>query len=211
MSNTPANLAANEKKAARKISLDGFRGLLIVALVLWIISLVLPVTSGARGIEVLLFTPAGGTDATIAEFVHTLVVALGVGLFNVLLLITRRTLFSWLAWLLSGIGLFYSVFALWMRQTQDTDNVSGVGMYLSVGAVILAVVALSSVILRRDPEQARIAEERASSDNLDEVGEAQRAARGSSPDTRQEDNALLIDDRRARAAERHRRRPGTEG
>lgn len=211
MSNTPANLAANEKKAARKISLSGFSGLLIGALVLWIISLALPVTSGARGIEVLLFTPTGDTNATIAEFIHALVVFLGVGLFNGLLLITRRTLFSWLAWLFSGIGLFYSVFALWMRQTQDTDNVSGIGMYLSVGAVILAVIALSSVILRRDPEQTRIAQERASNDNLDAVGEAQRAARRTNPDASQEDNALLIDDRRARAAERHRRRPGTEG
>lgn len=203
MSNTPAELANTEKKAARKISLSGFRGLLIGALVLWVVSLALPVTSGARGIEVLLLTPTGGTDATIAEFVHSVVVFLGVGLFNGLLLLTRRTIFSWLGWFFTGIGLFYSVFALWMRQTQDTDNVSGIGMYVSVAAVILTVIALSSIILRRDPEQTRIARERAANDNLDEVGQAQRSAMESKQSFAGEDNPLLIDDRRARAAERH--------
>lgn len=203
MSDTPAELAKTEKKAARKISLSGFRGMLIGALVLWVVSLALPVTSGARGIEVLVLTPTGGTDATIAEFVHSVVVFLGVGLFNALLLITKRTLFSWLAWLFTGIGLFYSLFALWMRQTQDTDNVSGTGMYLSVAAVVLAVFALSSIILRRDPEQTRIAQERAAHDNLDEVGQVQRAAMESRQSPSGEDNPLLIDDRRARAAKRH--------
>lgn len=203
MSNTPAELANTEKRAARKISLHGFRGMLIGALVLWAVSLALPVTSGARGIEVLLLTPTGGTDATLAEFVHSVVVFLGVGLFNALLLLTKRTIFSWLGWFFTGVGLFYSMFALWMRQTQDTDNISGIGMYVSVAAVILAVIALSSIILRRDPEQTRIAQERAANDNLDEVGEAQRSAMESKRNFAGEDNPLLIDDRRARAAKRH--------
>ncbi|MGD7001066.1 hypothetical protein [Corynebacterium halotolerans] len=206
----PEELARVEKKAARRISLGNHAGLLIGALALWLVSLALPVTSEARGFEVLVLTLPGETGATLAEFIHSVLVFLGVGLFNLLLLITRRTIFSWLAWLFTGIGLFYSLFALWMRQTQSNENMVGIGLYVSILAVLLATYALSSVILRRDPDQVSIAEERASSDNLDAVGRAQRAATSARAEA-DEVNPLLVDDRRSRAAERYRnRRPGPD-
>lgn len=204
---SPAQLARAEKKAARRVNLEGYSGLLIGALLLYAVALFLPVTPQARGYEVLLFTLSTDqeTAATLAEFVHAVLLFLGVGLFNLLVLLTRRTVFSWLAWMFTTVGLVYSVFALWMRQTQNTENTSGIGMYLSILAVALACYAFCCVSLRRDPEQAALAEARANSDNLDEVGHAQRAAMVHQQNTSYENNPLFDDDRRARAAERHRR------
>lgn len=203
--NGAAELARQEKTLSRRVSLGRFRVLLIAAFVLFLVSLALPFTEGARGFDVLLFTESStAAGVTLAERVFTILMTLGVGLGNAVLLLTRRTWVSHAAWIITGIGLFYSVFALWMQQTQPGGGTSGIGMYFGVAAVILATIGLSSIILRRDPAQAKVAAQRAQSDNLDEVGYAQRDAMVTRQATSYEDNPLFVDDRRARANQRHR-------
>ena len=77
------------------------------------------------------------------------------------------------------------------------------GFLLQVLAVIITTYALSVMILRRSDEQKAIAQQRAASEDLDEVGYAQRAALVSQQQNTPETNPLLVDDRRKRAAERH--------
>ena len=55
------------------------------------------------------------------------------------------------------------------------------------------------LMLSRNASQTALARERAESQGKDEVAMAQRAA------TKYQDNPLLIDDRRSRAAQRHNR------
>lgn len=201
----PAELARKEKILARRVTLGKLRFLLIAAFVLFLAALVLPFTEGARGFDVLLFTEVStAAGVTLAERVFVILMSLGVGLGNAVLLLTRRTWVSHAAWIVTGIGLFYSVFALWMQQTQPGGGSSGIGMYVGAASVILGTIGLSGIILRRDPAQAAVAEQRAQSDNLDEVGYAQRDAMVTRQVTSYEDNPLFVDDRRARASERHR-------
>lgn len=205
------DLAREEKQAARTMTLGNHRWALLVALVLYLAYLVLPHAGSVLGFQVLLRMDAA-TEAgiKITEYIYAILLFLGLGVFTTLTVITRRTVFGLIAWMFSTVGLFYSVFALWLRQTRpvsEAENVTGIGLWLSIIAVALAVVAYSMVALRRDPRQKRIAEERARGENLDEVGFAQREARVSEQNTSYEANPLFADDRRRRAAERH-RRPG---
>lgn len=201
------SLAQAEKKAARRMSLTGYRWALIAAVAIWIGYLILPHARGVSGFEVTFFLP-GSRDAGIkvTEYVYAVLIGLGIGVFTTLVLITKRTAYGLIAWMLTTVGLFYSVFALWLRQTRPSsgDGVDmSIGMYLSIVGVACAVFTYSMVALRRSPEQRKIAEDRAASDNLDEVGRAQRELLEAERD-RVGENPLLVDDRRQRAAERHR-------
>lgn len=197
-------LAEAERKAAGRISLKGYRGFLIGGLVLYLVSLVLPFKSGVLGFQALLFLD---DSLTIAESVLAVATFLSLGLGNSLLLLTRRTWISWAAWFFTGVSLFVSLFALWMRGTQSVDSGTGIGVYLSVFGVFLLTYALSCVILRRDPEQARLAELRAANTDEDLIARTQREAMITQQrDHDPADNPLLQDDRRSLAAERHRNR-----
>ncbi|AIT61297.1 Rv2732c family membrane protein [Corynebacterium doosanense] len=201
------NLAGAEKHAARRMSLDGQQWTLIAAVIIWLAYLVLPHAGGVSGFEVTFARPAAAeAGIKITEYVYAILIGLGIGVLTTLTLITRRAVFGLTAWMLVTVGLFYAVFALWLRQTRSSadDGVNmGVGMYLSILGVLLAVVAYSMVALRRDPEQSHIAEERARREELDEVGLTQRAVMEQERRS-MEGNPLLIDDRRRRAAQRHR-------
>lgn len=197
-------LAEAERKAAGRISLKGYQGFLIGGLVLYLVSLVMPFKSGVLGFQALLFLD---DSLTIAESVLAVATFLSLGLGNSLLLLTRRTWISWVSWFFTGVSLFVSLFALWMRGTQSSDNSTGIGVYLSVFGVFLLTYALSCVILRRDPEQARLAELRAATIEEDLIARTQREAMTTQqPHRDPADNPLLQDDRRSLAAERHRNR-----
>lgn len=201
------NLAQTEKHAARTMSLDGQRWTLIAAVILWIAYLVLPHASGVSGFEVTFALPGARENGIkITEYVYAVLIGLGIGVFTTLVLVTKRAAFGLIGWMLSTVGLFYSVFAVWLRQTRPAsgDGVDlAVGMYLSILGVALTVFAYSMIALRRSPEQQSIAEARAASDDLDEVGRTQRELLEAER-KHVEENPLLIDDRRQRAAERHR-------
>lgn len=205
------NLAHEEKKAARRMSLAGHTWALVAAVVIWLAYLVLPHANGVSGAEVTFFLPSSReAGIKVTEYVYAVLIGLGIGVFTTLVLLTKRTVFGLIAWMLSTVGLFYSVFALWLRQTRPTANDGvdmSVGMYVSIVGVALAVYAYSMVALRRSPEQRQIAEARAASDNLDEVGRAQRDLLDAQRD-QVEANPLLVDDRRRKAVERHRRQEG---
>ncbi|HKM25753.1 MAG TPA: hypothetical protein VJY40_08960, partial [Corynebacterium sp.] len=118
-----------------------------------------------------------------------------------LTLLTRRLFVAIPAWMITTVGTAYSLFALWLRQTRanaDDGVEMNLGFWISLLALVLAFLAYAMTMFRRNPEQEKLARDRASSDNLDEVGRMQQQA-NISP----EENPLLIDDRRSRASERH--------
>lgn len=203
---TNRDLAEAEKKAASGMTLGPYLWWLVVALVLYVVYLVVPHAGHVLGFQVTFRLPAA-VDAgiKITEYVFAWLMLGGLGIFTTLTVLTRRAAFGLIAWMLVTVGVFYSLFAMWLRMTRSSadDGVNlGVGMAVAVVAVVIAEIAYAMVALRRNPEQARIAEERARHANLDEVGYAQREAR-TGGDAPAEANSLLVDDRRRRAAERH--------
>ncbi|AKK06141.1 hypothetical protein CMUST_09120 [Corynebacterium mustelae] len=206
-------LADAEKKAAAKFSLDYFGKFMIGAWVLFVVGLLLPHGGVVHGWQVLTLQGESlGLRIGIVEEFFVIVGTLGVVVFGGCLLLTRRTIFANISFLLTGIALFSSLLAMWMR-LQDKEILGGpglgVGLLMEVAAVIVATFALSYMILRRSDEQVRLAEQRQKHENLDEVGYAQRAALVSQQQNTPETNPLFIDDRRQQAVARHKKRSGS--
>ncbi|WP_246388983.1 hypothetical protein [Corynebacterium incognita] len=204
------NFAESERLAARTMDLGGQVWPLAVAVLLFVVYLFLPHAGAASGWEVVFHQPAAAAaDVKITERVFSDLLALGVGVFTVLLLATRRAAFGLIAWMLVAVAFFGSIFAFWMRGAAQVP--AGIGMYIGVLSAGVAFVAYSLVALRKSPEQlaAEAARKRAAG-QLDEVGELQSQLRsGSEPKTQLRSDArrnpLLVDDRRKRAAARHKR------
>ena len=202
MSNAPQELATREKRVASRLDLGGRLWLFIAAVILYAVSLVLPQAGSVRGYEVLFqLQPAADAGIKITEYVYAVLAFLGVGVLTTLTLLTRRLFVAIPAWMITTVGTAYSLFALWLRQTRanaDDGVEMNLGFWISLLALVLAFLAYAMTMFRRNPEQEKLARDRASSDNLDEVGRMQQQA-NISP----EENPLLIDDRRSRASERH--------
>lgn len=208
----PSDLATKEKQAASTISLYSGRGYLIAAWVLFVVGFLLPHAGSLRGWQVLIWRRTiDGVQIGITESVFVLLGTLAIVVSGGLLLITKRTVFANISFLLTGMAFFTSLFGMWMR-LQDKENTGGpglgVGFLLQVAAVVIATYALSCMIMRRSEAQKAIAKQRAENENLDEVGYAQRAALVSQQQNTPETNPLFIDDRRQRAAQRHRKQLG---
>lgn len=201
MTSTDKELAVKEKQAAKRIDIAPVLPHLGVALAAYLIALAGPIiTQVTMALAVIQNT--GGAHLKITEWVYLYTSFVGTGLCLIFLLATRRMGFAIAAWVFSGIALFSSLLALWLRQTDDGPAKSGWGMYLSIFGVILAVYALSTIIMRRSDQQRKLAEERASLDITDAVGLAQRdllAQQKRDWDT----NPLFVDDRRQQALQRH--------
>lgn len=208
---TVAELAAAEKKAARFIDLkNGYGIALIVAFVLFVVGMFLPHAGEVRGFEAIFgLEAAAQANIRLAERVFVILgFAAGV-VFNGLTILTRRTVVASIAYILSGMSLFSSLFGLWMRiQHQQVEGAPGVGVgiYCELIAVILLVISYSNLIFRRTEEQKALAEQRAQHENLDEVGYAQRSAMVTKQNNVGDFNPLLVDDRRKKASERQQNR-----
>ena len=200
-------LAQREYEVGRQVTVSGYQGILIAACVLWVLQMFVPHVEGVRGWQVALITEtAQGANIKIPEFIFVIMTSLGAGIFNLVYVITQRFFVIYAAWVCSGIGMFFSLLALWIRQTRPEEETTGaaqIGMYIGVAAVILAVVGLSSIVLRRSPEQQDIANRRAATPNVDAVGLAQRRASSGTQESSWENNPLFVDDRRQQASRRH--------
>lgn len=200
------DLEQQEKILARRLDLETWPTLRLVlglAFALWLVTLVLPfTTAGVRTYEVLFVSSsARGMGITLTEFVFVVLTAIGPGILNLVFILTRSTMVSWVLWMFSCVSAFFIVLALWLRQTA-VENAAGdasFGMYLSILPVLVCVGVSSSIILRRTPEQLSMAERRRAEDHLDSVGVAQAEEFKSQNQRRWETNPLLIDDRRAQA------------
>ncbi len=201
-------LAEREYEAGRQVTVTGYKGVLIAACVLWLLQMLTPHITGVRGWQVALITETSReANIKITEFIFVIMTSLGAGVLNLLYLMTKRFVVIYVAWVCSGIGMFFSLLALWIRQTRpesEASSAASIGMYCGVAAVIMAVIGLSSIVLRRSPEQQAIAHRRAATPNLDAVGLAQREASSGTQESSWENNPLFIDDRRQQASRRHR-------
>lgn len=189
------------RDAAKSMQLGGSAIALAVALGLYVISLLLPHAAGLAAWQFLFRTsPAREAGITLPETIYMLLMLVGMGILTSLVLITRRAAFGLAAWMMVTVAFVSSVFVYWMRETSPYSV--QFGLYLGMASALIATVTYSLVALRRNPDQIAVEQRvREAGPQLDEVGIIQ-SSYGSA--AQQGENPLLIDDRRKRAAERHR-------
>lgn len=196
----PAALAHAEKIAASTVDMGAKRWVLAAAAALYLVAMVLPFVGDASGWQVLAAAGAAKEAQTaITEYVFAWISLIGVGILTTLAVVTQRFAITVPAWMVTTVSLVFSVLGIWLRNSSGLDISRGPGYYLAILCVVAVVFTTFPLILSRNESQATVALERAESQGKDEVAMAQRAA------TKQQDNPLLIDDRRSRAAQRHKR------
>lgn len=196
-------LAEAERRASSSLADTPARWVVLACAALILASLLLPFAGGAAGWRFLVPGDASrAAGASIAEYLFTWFSLVGLGVCGTLSVVLRRYRLAAAGWVLTGMAVVFALMSVWLRRSTTAADVPGhgVGIYLAMAAVLVAVFAYVPLIAQRGGEQEAIAAERAAAQGTDEVALAQRAA----ADHAHAPNPLLIDDRRARAAERHR-------
>jgi len=173
-----AEIEAAERKVAGEIQ-PGGRAMVVAILVFVIlVSLILPHTGGARGVDVLM-----GDNKAISvgialpsRIFSWLALVFSVG-FSMLALLTRRWVLAWVALAGSGLASATGMLAVWSRQTAAHGHPGpGIGLIVGWIAVILltfhwarVVWTRTAVQLAAEEQRRREAAERQSRSLLDDV------------------------------------------
>lgn len=157
-----ADLEAAERRVAGEIE-PGARALVVSILVfVLLVSLLLPHTGGARGIDVLM-----GNDKAISVGIALpsrvfswLALVFGVG-FSMLALLTRRWVLAWIALAGSGLASAVGMLAVWSRQTATHGHPGpGIGLILGWITVFLLTFHWARVVWTRTAVQMAAEEQR---------------------------------------------------
>ncbi|MCK7636854.1 hypothetical protein [Corynebacterium pygosceleis] len=200
------DLPGAERRAAQTLHLGPQQVFLGVGMVGFLMSLFLPHSGQVLGLDVLFFSDTARAFVTTwPERIYVWTGVIGVLLLTGATVFTRSALIACLAWLFSGACMFYSLFAIWMRQSRPpTEPGAGPSYGLVIGAVSVTVVALAltRIVLRRSSFQSALAEARRQAPRDDEVQKVQEellAAR-----VERDSHDVYVDERRSRAAKRRR-------
>ncbi|MDY6810259.1 MAG: hypothetical protein SW127_14780 [Actinomycetota bacterium] len=160
------DLRRAERKVAGEID-PGMRAVVVaIAVLVAMLSMVLPHTGSASGIEVLTFAPdaeAERVTITSEVFVYLLVI-FGIGA-SALALLTRRWFVAWIALCGNAIACVAGMLAWWSRNTPGVGGVeppSGVGIGLIIGwfAVLVLTFHWARVVWARSTYHLAIEEQR---------------------------------------------------
>lgn len=157
-----AELEKTERKVAGEIQ-PGARAMVVAILVfVLLVSLILPHTGGARGIDVLM-----GDDKALSVGIALpsrlftwFALVFGVG-FSMLALTTRRWFLAWIALAGSALSSALGLLAVWSRQTAMHGHPGpGLGLLLGWLAVILLTFHWARVVWTRTAVQLAAEEQR---------------------------------------------------
>ena len=155
------DLAGAERQASQVVSLGRQQVFMGLGMVGFFLSLFLPHSGKVLGLDVLFYSDtAQQYVTTVPERIYMWLALIAAVLLNAATLVTRSALIAYLTWFFSGAAMFYSVFAIWMRQSRPpTEPGVGPSFGLIIGTVSVSVVAaaLSFVVLRRNSFQAALA------------------------------------------------------
>lgn len=150
-----SDIEAAERKVAGEIQ-PGARAMVVAILVfVLLVSLILPHTGGARGVDVLM-----GDDKALSVGIALpsrvfswLALVFGVG-FSMLALLTRRWALAWVALAGSALASALGLLAVWSRQTAAHGHPGpGIGLLLGWVAVILLTFHWARVVWTRTAVQ----------------------------------------------------------
>lgn len=184
----------------------GIRQLLISLVGVYLVTIAMPWIGDARGWEILFFAEPDSIQTTVTERGFALLGAVCIVL-TAITAATKRIVFSMLAWAFGSVALVAALLGLWLRQTGTAAQhgiTTGIGFYLAIAVVLIAVPALLIAWTKRTPEQKAAEQLRRERTEFSPVAEVQTDAAKQA--IRRTDGAQgIIDDRRARAAERHKK------
>ena len=150
-----AEIEAAERKVAGEIQ-PGARAMVVAILVfVLLVSLILPHTGGARGVDVLMGdSKAISVGIALPSRIFSwLALVFGVG-FSMLALLTRRWGLAWIALAGSAVSCFLGMLAIWSRNTVVKPYPGpGFGLYLAWIAVILLTFHWARVVWSRTAVQ----------------------------------------------------------
>ncbi|GAA1480544.1 hypothetical protein GCM10009624_09840 [Gordonia sinesedis] len=165
-----AAYAADLRKAERKVAGEidpGARALVVaVAVCLAMVSLVLPHTGSASGVDVLVSAPAAAAERvtiTSKVFVYLLLI-FGIGA-SVFALLTRRWIIAWIALCGSAVSCVAGLLAWWSRNTPGVGGVTppswvGIGLVLGWAAALILTFHWSRVVWARSTYHLALEEQR---------------------------------------------------
>ncbi|KAA0112141.1 hypothetical protein [Mycolicibacterium sp. P1-5] len=157
-----ADLEKTERKVAGEIE-PGARAMVVAILVfVLLVSLILPHTGGARGVDVLTGDgKALSVGIALPSRLFTwFAVVFGVG-FSMLALITRRWFLAWIALAGSALSSALGLLAVWSRQTAMHGHPGpGLGLLLGWLAIILLTFHWARVVWTRTAVQLAAEEQR---------------------------------------------------
>lgn len=195
-----------EKQAAQTLYLGPQQVFLGLGMLGFLMSLFLPHSGQVLGLDVLFFSDTAKAFVTTwPERIYVWTGVTGVLLLTGATILTRSSLIAYLSWFCSGASMFYSLFAIWMRQSRPpTEPGVGPSHGLVLGAVSVTVVALSltRIVLRRSSFQSALAEARRQTPQASAVHKVQEELLAAQVDRDSHD--VYADDRRSRAAKRRR-------
>lgn len=149
------DIEAAEKRVAREID-PGPRALVIAILVfVLLVTLLLPHTGTARGLDVLTGSQAAADNGVILphRVFAILLMVFGAG-FSMLALLTRRWALAWIALAGSTVASFLGVLALWTRQTAPEPYPGpGLGLVIAWFTAILLSYHWARVVATRSALQ----------------------------------------------------------
>jgi hypothetical protein len=157
-----SDLEKAERKVAGEIQ-PGARAMVVAILVfVLLVSLILPHTGGARGVDVLMGDSKAlsvGIALPSRIFVW-LALVFGVG-FSMLALLTRRWVLAWIALAGSALSSAVGLLAVWSRQTAAHGHPGpGIGLLIGWFAVILLAFHWARVVWTRTAVQLAAEEQR---------------------------------------------------
>ena len=157
-----SEIEAAERKVAGEIQ-PGARAMVVAVLVfVLLVTLILPHTGGARGVDVLVGdSKALSVGIALPSRLFTwFVLVFGVG-FSMLALTTRRWFLAWIALAGSALSSALGLLAVWSRQTAAHGHPGpGIGLLLGWLAVILLTFHWARVVWTRTAVQLAAEEQR---------------------------------------------------
>lgn len=199
------DLTAAEKAAGRMVDYRASLPLLALGLLLPLVGIFMPHSGEVRGFDVLFDTQTARIFATtrpeeIFAWLQFTALSLTVGT-----IVSKEWLVAWVNWAFAGVAWWYSIIAIWMRQSRpeiDPGTGPSYGLIMcSVGLTIL-FLTLCGVVMRKNVVQRAIAQARREAAHQNEESRlAQQRLRAGLVEREAEP---IIDDRRARARRKQR-------
>ncbi|WP_420099833.1 hypothetical protein [Corynebacterium sp.] len=206
------DLATAERRAASTIVLGSSLPALVCGMVVVLVSIFMPHSGAVHGYDVLFYSDTAQTFVTtLPERIYVWLALVGGVLLTLGTVVSRSSMVAWFNWTLTGIGWFYAVLAIGMRQSRPpTEPGDGPSFGLVMGFVgmVIIFVALSSRLLRRGAVQKAIADKRRAAAGRDEESRAAQLVlrTGLAP----REDLDLVDDRREKVRSRRRRTDGAD-
>lgn len=208
------DLAGAEKKLNHQVNHDKFLPTMAIGIMAVMFAIFFPHSGEVRGFDLIFNTHvAQEFGSTNPERIYIFLAITGGVLLTIGTIITREWLVLWVNWAFAGVAWWYSIFAIWMRQSRPQAPANDPLIYgegPSYGLVVACVgltilfVTLSILLFRRSALQKAVAQARREEASKDEASlmKQQRLRTGLVPQPAEP----IVDDRRAQVRARRERR-----